>query len=112
MSSATAEHVTEWVMTGVRQADGRVRLYAAREVPEDLEFTRVEDDAGKRQWLIEGVVGGLLIIDGPEYEYAVGQLFQILANAEAERQRTARMYRMDLERREIESALAKDEQPL
>jgi hypothetical protein len=77
----------EWIMTGHRLPNGRVRIYASRKVPHSLQFGQSEVFGKGTHWHIETDCTELRIVDGTDWNAALAQLFQAWSNEDAEEAR-------------------------
>jgi hypothetical protein len=82
----------EFMITGLRLPDGRIRVYASREFPAGLTFglAKLPGSASPPDhWHVRTVLGKTLVIDGDSYQAVMGMIFTIWANEDREAARVA-----------------------
>jgi hypothetical protein len=88
----------EWIMTGHKLPNGKVRIYASRKVPNSLAFGQSEI-RHEVHWHIETDCTELRIVDGDDWNAALAQLFQAWSNEDAETARQELRARGSIETR-------------
>lgn len=82
----------DFLITGMKLPGGRVRVYASREFPGGLTFglARLPGSVNPPDhWHVRTVMGKTLVIDGPDYRWAMDKVFTIWANQDREAARVA-----------------------
>jgi hypothetical protein len=82
----------DFMITGIKLPDGRIRVYASRDFPAGLTFGMAKLPGSVNppdHWHVRTVLGKTLVITGDSYQAIMGMIFTIWANQDREAGRHA-----------------------
>lgn len=86
-AAASTTPPPDFMLTGMKLPDGRVRVYASRDFPAGWTFGQAAlagEYAPPSHWHVRAVLDNMLVITDTDYRSAMDQVFTIWANADRE----------------------------